>query len=67
METVMNKQTNLQKALNLYLFSLIFLMSLLADPLESEDFDPVSYINERFPTGIVKVLPTNCLSVELFW
>lgn len=42
-------------------------MSLLADPLESEDFDPVSYINERFPTGIVKVLPTNCLSVELFW
>ncbi len=63
METVMNKQTSL----NLYLFSLIFLMSLLADPLESEDFDPVSYINERFPTGIVKVLPTNCLSVELFW
>ena len=23
-----------------------------ADPLESEDFDSVSYINQRFPTGI---------------
>jgi hypothetical protein len=22
-----------------------------ADPLESEDFDPVAYINQRFPTG----------------
>ncbi len=41
-------------------------MSLLADPLESEDFDPVSYINERFPTGRVKVLPRNSLLVELF-
>lgn len=26
-------------------------MDLLQDPLDSEDFDPVQYINQRFPTG----------------
>lgn len=28
-----------------------FVMELLQDPLDSEDFDPVAYINQRFPTG----------------
>lgn len=26
-------------------------MELLQDPLDTEDFDPVDFINQRFPTG----------------
>jgi hypothetical protein len=26
-------------------------MDLLKDPLDDDDFDPVQYINQRFPTG----------------
>lgn len=29
-------------------------MNLLDDPFDSDDFDPVAYINERFPTGLKK-------------
>lgn len=27
-------------------------MDFLQDPLDSDDFDPVQFINQRFPTGI---------------
>ncbi len=32
-------------------------MDLLEDPLDREEFDPVQYINERFPTGKTGLTP----------
>ena len=35
-------------------------MDLLEDPIDREDFDPVQYINQRFPTG-------KTASIDILW
>jgi hypothetical protein len=36
-------------------------MDFLDDPLDKDDFDPVAYINKRFPTGIIHIF--NCFAM----